>query len=274
MTLMATVYRHFGLATMPWGKVQATADLQRMRLAVEATLAGHAMVAVVGERGCGKTFALWQALTDTDASLIEPLRLDRERLNIGDVLAAIVRQLSDELPRHSAEARAVQARRIIRAARQPLLVIDEAQALHPQTLRALKRLRELGVRRQRSACLPVLLIGQSDPTARVAEVGLRTEVMTLAGLSRVEVNSLLQAVLGNVLSDEVREQLAASPGSGNWLELIRRVEELLAAACAAGQSQVTVAALRRQRVLTVPAPGEVAKHLTARAATRKTAARA
>ena len=39
MTLMATVYRHFGLATMPWGKVQATADLQRMRLAVEAALA-------------------------------------------------------------------------------------------------------------------------------------------------------------------------------------------------------------------------------------------
>ena len=266
------IYQHFGLASDPWPPQEATADARRVSLTVAAAVAEGGMVAIVGQRGVGKSHALWSALGGIDCSIVEPLRLDRERLHIGDIVSAIVTQLSDESPRHSAEARAGQARRMLRAARgkrRPALVIDEAHALHHHTLRALKRLRELGARGKRGALLPVILVGQSDPTARVAEVGLRTDTLTLSGLSPAEASAAVTATLGSVMTPEAVELLAGDARARNWLELQSLVDECLSAAMVAGEQQVDTARVRRvlgdtgpqARLPEAPAPGRVAAAL-------------
>lgn len=237
-------YRHFGLATDPWPAHTDTADTRRIGLAITDTLAGGGLLSIAGPRGTGKTHAVWQALSGR--TVIEPLRLDRERLHIGDIQRAIVTALSDESPRHSGEARAGQVRRLIRTTKpRPLLLIDEAHHLHHTTLRALKRLRELGARGRRQALLPVILVGQADPSARIAELALRADAVTLTGLSRAEAEAALGAVLGKVAEADAITALAASRGAGNWLELHRAVEVALAAARADGKRRLGKAHITR-----------------------------
>ena len=267
--MRALLYGHFGLATDPWPEHQATADAGRVRQLVNATLAGGAMVAISGHRGSGKTHALWQALGKTDSHVVEPMRLDRERLNIADILSAIVTELSDERPRHSGEARAGQARRTLRRATRPVLVIDEAHHLHHNTLRALKRLRELGARGKRGALLPVILVGHCDPTARVAEVGLRTDSLAISGLSPAEAGAAATAALGSVMVPEAVELLVGDTRARNWLELQDLVDQCLGAAMVAGERQVDTARVRhvlgdggaQARLPEAPAPGRVAAAL-------------
>ena len=144
-----------------------------------------------------------------------------------------VRRLSDPatVPRRG-PARLLGAQRAV-------LVIDEAHLLHHQTLRAIKRLRELGARGRRTALLPVILMGQSDPTARVAEVGLRTDSLSLAGLSRAEVMAALAGAVGAVIPAPAAKVLAADARSRNWLDLQRLATDAMAAAMAVGDPQVT-----------------------------------
>ena len=235
------LYDHFGLGANPWPPHCATADARRVSLAIAGALADGSLVAITGERGIGKTHAVWQALDGTQCTLIEPLRLDKENLHIGDIQRAIVTALSDESPRHSGEARAGQVRRLLRGARQPLLLIDEAHCLHHQTLRAIKRLRELGARGRQGKVLPVILLGQCDPTAQVAEVALRTDVLPLTGISRADAGMVLKSALGAVAEPAAIEQIVARDEARNWLELQRLAEQCLGAAMTAGETRLTVA---------------------------------
>lgn len=229
-------YRHFGLGVAPWAGHQATADVARVEMAVQAAVATGAMIAVVGPAGAGKTHAVRAALEGVEATVVTPLRLDKERLRIGDVLMAIITQVSEETPRPSAEARTGQVRRLLWDARRPVLLIEEAHALHPRTISALKRLRELAAGRGRAE-LAVILVGQADPTARIGEARLRTSAMTLGGLTREEALAALGR-LGDALDGEARERLAESERARNWLELQRLADECLAAAMAEGAERV------------------------------------
>ncbi len=247
-------YQHFHLGAAPWAAHQETADAVRVAMAVQAAVAAGAMVAIVGRRGLGKTHALWAAIDAVDCAVVTPLRLDRERLRIGDVLLAVVAQLSEETPRASAEARTGQARRLLRAARRPVLVIDEAHDLHPRTVRSLKRLRELVAGRgQRATLLPVILVGQSDPVERIAEVALRTDTMHLGGLTQEEAITALER-LGDAIDAPARAELARSERARCWLELQTLTDECLAAAMAEGAERVTAGVVRR--VLGRSAPPE------------------
>ncbi len=232
------IYDHFGLPADPWAGHRETADSRRIQTVVAGALAGGDMVSIVGERGSGKTHAIWRAIHGVDCQVIEPMRLDRDKLHIGDIQTAIVTQLSDERPRHSAEARAGQTRRLLKAASKPVLLIDDAHLLHHQTLRAIKRLRELGARGRRRALLPVILIGQHDPTARVAEVGLRTDTLSLAGLTPDEVASAVGDVLAALISRTANQRIAAHPAARNWLDLQAIIHDCLAAAMTRGMTVV------------------------------------
>ena len=261
-------YRHFGLAADPWPAHTDTADTRRMALAISDALATGGLLAIAAPRGSGKTHGLWRALAECEATVIEPLRLDRDKLHIGDIQRAIVTTLSDERPRHSGEARAGQVRRLIRATEpRPVLVIDEAHHLHHATLRALKRLRELGARGRRTALLPVILVGQADPTARIAELALRADALTLTGLAQAEVKTTLKRVLGQVAEAEAITAIAAASRGGNWLELHRDVGRCLAAAMADGKRRLSRAVVTRTlggarqakaAAAATPAAGEVA----------------
>ena len=269
--MKALIYEHFSLVADPWARHQKTGDAHKIAFAIRGALSGGSLLEIVGERGSGKTHSTWRALSGTSAAIVEPLRLDKENLHIGDIQRAIIDTLGDEVPRHSPEARAGQVRRLLVAGQSAgiVLVIDEAHCLHHQTLRALKRLRELGARGQRKALLAIVLVGQRAATASAAEVALRTHTLTLTGLTRSEAEEAIKATLGPVVEAAAAKEIASRPVARNWLELERACDECLAAALNAGEKRLTVATVRavlggEQAAATqadAPAPGSVAAAL-------------
>ena len=233
------------------GMMMLTGDAGRIYQTVDSVVRGRMMTSIVGPRGVGKTAAvrssLRQRLDAGAVALVEPLRLTRDRMHMGDIESAIVRDLSDEPPRRSGEARSHQVRRILgeagRDGRAILLLIDDAHVLHHSTLRSLKRLMELSWA-GRAPLLSVLLVGQQDRAAAVPEVGLRTETVTLAGLSRNEITGFLRHYNDDpdseaqVFSNDFIEVVASHPRAGNWLDLRRLVDEALAEARANGDEQL------------------------------------
>ncbi|MCY3689854.1 MAG: AAA family ATPase [Chloroflexota bacterium] len=205
---------------MNWDFDMATLDAGRVRDAVAAAVAELGLLSISGRRGSGKTLSVWRALERSGATVVEPIRLDRERLTLADVLAAIVRDLSTERPRHSNEARAGQARRLLRGAAGPVaLLIDDAHGLHHNTLRGLKRLRELGARGRRRGALAIVLTGQSDATSRVPEVGLRSAHLALAGLTAGEIAGALRGAMGAGIEEAAAARIAQDPRAANWLDM-------------------------------------------------------
>ncbi len=234
-----------GLPADPWRSVDLrTSDCIRVRQAVRAAVEAQLMVWIVGARGSGKSHAVRGALPP-GCRVIEPLRLERERLRIGDVERAIVRECSDEPVRQSAEARSHQVRRILGAGargRRHVLLIDDAHVLHAATLKALKRLRELAWRHVPAPLLGVILVGQADRGASLPEVGLRSDTMSMEGLDEAEAADGLRAALGESIEDDAVSLLAAQ--ARWWLDMMRLADDAIVAAAARGSSRVTAAAVR------------------------------
>ena len=247
---MKTLHRkRLGLAADPWaGFHLETADTARITLAVEAAAEARLFVSVLGARGAGKTHAVRRALQRVPkVRIVEPLRLRRECLHVGDIESAIVRELApNEAPRRSGEARSVQVRRLLgQGARDVriVLVIDDAHMLHHATLRALKRLRELtwlGV----APLLGIVLVGQADRAEAVAEVGLRSDRLWLGGLLPEDAAAALERALNRrsgqkIVAPDAIVALAASPRARNWLDLAALVDDCLAEAAARGEDRIT-----------------------------------
>ena len=276
------IRRQFGLPADPWAHIDIpTLDGSRVAEMVGAAATAKAMVSITGARGSGKSRAVRDALTGLDVRVVEPLRLDRERLHLGDIQDAIVRDLSDETPRRSGEARSHQARKILGKASEQhsvLLLLDDAHVLHSQTLRGLKRLREL-TWLGKSPLLGIVLIGQRDRADAAPEVSLRTDSLSMAGLAESEAAAALDAALNGqreVLDVEARDLLAAHKRARNWLDLLTLADAALAEAAARGEDTVTRATLkalvgdaRQEAAPTATAPpddGAVSQLLQARAA--------
>lgn len=242
---------HFNLPADPWGARHCeTDDARRAALMVDAAVHAQAMVRIVAPRGGGKTHAVRRALAGRGAlKVVEPIRLDRERLHLGDIQVAIVRDLSDEKPRLSGEARSGQVRRILggHASRPPVLAIDDAHTLHRATLKGLKRLRELSWRGA-SPLIGIVLIGQTDPAGSTPEVALRSGAVKFAGLTGADVRRALGGALnfGGVERIEAAAigAIEASERSRNWLDLQALVDECLAQAASRGAAKVTGAHVR------------------------------
>ncbi len=267
------VRKQFGVALDPYkGLMVRTADAVRIEELVRAAVEHRAIVSIAGPRGSGKTRAAAMALRGARAAIVEPLRLDREKLHLGDVQSAIVRELSDERVRTSGEARSGQVRRVLRAAARhgPVaLWIDDAHVLHPSTIRGLKRLVELRGA-DGEGLVGVVLTGQADGTAGVAEVALRSDRMTCAGLTAEEARAAIERALGELAAPAESAALAASPRARNWLDLAGLVDECLRQAAARGEDRVTgasvAAALGTPPAAERASDEEVAAYLERRAA--------
>ena len=237
----------FGLPADPWADLQIdTADAARAGEMVAAATASRLFVNILGPRGSGKSRAVWRALSRPGVQVVSPLRLDRERLHLGDIQSALIRELSSEKPKQSGEARSYQTRIVLGSAQQGgpvVLLLDDGHVLHNSTLRGLKRLREmswLGI----TPLLGVVLIGQSDPAQDVPEVSLRADTLQFAGLTAGEASEAVQLALNRkrqVVSEEAAAALTASPKARNWLDLQALVDECLAEAAARGEKDITPA---------------------------------
>ena len=232
----------FGVAVDPWAEYLATADAVRAGHLVQAALGSKLLVSIAGARGAGKTRAVRGALGGGAAQLVEPLRLDREKLHMGDIQAALVRELApEETLRRSGEARSGQTRRILggAAAKGPVLLwIDDAHLLHHSTLRGLKRLREITWRGV-GPLLGIVLTGQTDRVSAIPEVGLRSDRMTFAGLTAGEAERAIVRALGELVSRADAVALATSPRARNWLDLSALIDACLVGAAARGEDRVT-----------------------------------
>ena len=232
----------FGLAPNPWPDLTIdTQDMSQLSEITAACIKTRAMVSVIGARGSGKTYALRRAFDAQDTLVIvEPLRLTRDKLHMGDIENALIRDLSDERPRRSGEARSHQVRRILGEAQKRheiVLYIDDAHILHHSTLRALKRLRELSWL-NKAPLLSIVLVGQFDKTASIAEVGLRSDSLHLNGLTPAEIKHAVQSIFSDKITQDALRAVSKIKLAANWLNLQNIMDACIATALARGAGQI------------------------------------
>ena len=169
-----------------------TMDSERITRILAMAINGHAMVSIVGARGCGKTRAINGALQKMNVRKVFVRSADKSRLLISDIEQAMILDLSDEKPKRGREIRARQLRRILGEAssmQEVVVVIEEGHRLHGMTLRALKTLREMDWM-GKTELFSIVLVAQSDPMGKrgVSEVRLRSDAVLMKGLTRDEIS--------------------------------------------------------------------------------------
>jgi len=193
-----------GLARDPFSvreeaDVYLTREMRRAAAVVQNALDMHGMVALVGPSGCGKTITFKWAISKARRSeryrVCTPRFRDTSNLTVSHIQEALVRDLGDGRPARSRESQARQIEAVLRALADqgtaPVLYINEAQGLHHETLRCLKRLWEHEY--EYMPMLAVVLVGQTggrDDLLRklgspdLAELSRRVESISLGGLGK------------------------------------------------------------------------------------------
>lgn len=232
-----------------------TGDMVRCRRIITMAVNSRAMVSVVGDRGCGKSEAISAALGALPVTIVTAQRSAQEKLTIDDIKTAIIATLSAEGVKRGGIASHAQLRRVLgefaskRDAKgnnpQVVVVVEEAQRLHPNTLRSLKTLREIEWAGQRELCT-IVLVAQSDPMNRagVSEVRLRSDIVRMQGLSVNEASHYVRETIGAHVDDAALELVAEHPAARNYLELQALCVQLLNVALAHGREIVSVEDVR------------------------------
>ena len=223
-----------------------TGDMVRAKRILALAVNSHAMVCIVGVRGIGKSLTVAAALNKIGVRKITLHRSEKERCTIADIERAIILDLCEEAPRGGGETRTRQVRRIVgeasscRDKRPIVVVIEEAQRLHSNTLKSLKTLREIEWAGNREL-FSVVLISQSDPMNRagVSEVRLRTDSVWMQGITTDEAAGYVKATIGEHFEESAITALSELPQARNWLELQALCLELLNYTLAAGRQLVT-----------------------------------
>ncbi|SPD73792.1 AAA ATPase [uncultured Desulfobacterium sp.] len=216
-----------------------TADRMRIRKTVALAVKSHALVSIVGERGSGKTWSAVAALEKLDAELVLIDFADYRRLLITDIEQEMIMTLSDERPMRGKSIRKRQLRRVLGEAtrrKQVVVVIEEAHALHGNTIRALKTLRRLDWMGKKDL-FTVVLLGQSDPLQNVSEIRLRGDCVRMQGLSAKEAQQYVRNTVGSVFEDAAVDALAGR-GIRNYLDLQDAAIRVMGQAWAEGRDKV------------------------------------
>ncbi len=227
------------------GHLYETGDMVRTRRILTMAVESRAMISIVGERGCGKSEAVNAALKKlSTVKTVWVSRGDQEKLTISDIKTAMILSLSSEGVKRGGIVSSMQLRRVIgEASRKQKIVIaiEEAQRLHPSTLKSLKTLREIEWLGE-AELFTIILVAQSDPMNRpgVSEVKLRSDLVRMQGLSANEAAHYVREALGKHFTTDAIDLLADLPAAHNYLELQALCVELLNIALASGREQVTV----------------------------------
>ncbi len=245
MTKLET-YCNLGLTRDPFAKQQFnTGDSLRVQRILQMAINSRAMVSIVGIRGIGKTEAVNTALGKMKVKISRVEKLDKENLTIADIRTALMTDLSTEPIKRGGEISSRQLRRVIGEAstdksRTIVLVIEEAQRLHPNTLKSLKSLREIDWMGEKEL-FAIVLVAQSDPMNRpgVSEVKLRSDCVRMQGISADEAAGYLRATVGKFFTEDAMDAIGELPAARNWLELQELAVETLNIALAAGRDTVT-----------------------------------
>lgn len=227
------------------GHLYETGDMVRTRRILTMAVESRAMISIVGERGCGKSEAVNAALKKQPVKTVWVTRGDQEKLTISDIKTAMILNLSAENVKRGGIVSSMQLRRVIGEAsrkQKVVVAIEEAQRLHPSTLKSLKTLREIEWMGE-TELFTIILVAQSDPMNRpgVSEVKLRSDIVRMQGLSAVESAHYVRETLGKHFEDSAVELVADLPQARNYLELQALCIELLNIALAEGRERVGIA---------------------------------
>ena len=226
LTIRKSLLKHFGLNKV--GSFDSSAT-QMFAAEMRESIQAREMCALVGSTGAGKNHLLRRVkadlrsrATESDAARIAWVHvhdLTPRHMKIQNVVNAIIFDLSDNASlRSNFEARTRQCERLLfqaqRRGRQPVIVIDDAHRLSPESFATLKRLREAEFNGEPIQPAIVLvgwpkLAGMLDRHKEIAE---RTERITLSEeegwMTTPERSAYLDAVFPGVLSEETRDLLA------------------------------------------------------------------
>lgn len=221
------VLRQFGLEQL--GKWRGKTFIQFARDVADDILDDR-MIGIVGKWGMGKTLLfneVKRVLTQSHDSNMDFVRIvneEKERITISSIVTAMLLDLltagGDTRPsepiRRDLEARSrqlqrIMGQRVVGEGRKITVFIENAHRLHPNTIRAIKDLRELDFNGQ-YPLFSVVLIGHPQLGEKMdayGEVRCRTTKYELNEATgwmtyrdRIE---LLKAVYGEALSPKVRE---------------------------------------------------------------------
>lgn len=219
------ILRHFGLPSPLPTYYSAQHELYQEEL--ESAIDENQMVALVGERGSGKTTLFRMAaaslqLRDRSKYLFARVRnRDLEKLRVGHILTDVIGQVSTEDVRRDAAARTTQFLRVVGEqavtnGRRVCVVFEEAHGLRPDILMSLKSLREEGFGPSEGPLFSVVMIGHPQFKGRLQqreEVHWRTLTLELreeAGwMTRPERVAYLDHRFGAAIDERTRRQLAA-----------------------------------------------------------------
>lgn len=234
----------FGYSRDPFKNiVMETVDSLRIKRLLKMAIESRSMVSIVATWGQGKTTSLDLAFRDINASIVRLITPDKERVVVSDIEKALILGLSNESCKRTKEVRARQIRRIIGEAQREkpiILILEEAHRMHGQTLRALKTFREMEWMGQHPL-FTVIMIGQFDPMQKrgVDEVRLRTDTVSMKGITASEVKEYISSTVGKHFDDDAAEAISRLTDARNFLTLQDMLIELMSKALASGRKHVT-----------------------------------
>lgn len=208
---MTTWWGHFGLREPPFGLTPDTSFFfpalphqEALETLLYALNAGEGFLVVEGEVGTGKTLLLrrllntlpprWQAAFVPNPGLDPRGLYAAIALEFGVPADGTSEDLLHRLERHFIE--------LARQDRQPVVLIDEAQALPADTLEAVRLLTNLETEKRK--LLQVVLFGQPELMARLREKGTR-QILT-----RVSFHAALRPLARREVAAYVRHRLAVA----------------------------------------------------------------
>lgn len=167
---------HFGVKVDPFMPVLTNENqvlmlqahyyaLENMRITAEMGL----MTAITGQVGSGKTTVLAKFKRTINKQdkyiIIQPKTREIGRITTREILEAILNKLSDDKPKRNLEALSRQVEELLQktanSGKRCILIIEESQDLHTNTIKKLKRLWEIG-EDEFNPLLAIILIGQTE----------------------------------------------------------------------------------------------------------------
>ncbi|MDA8106183.1 MAG: AAA family ATPase [Nitrospiraceae bacterium] len=245
MAILTEIFDAYGYRRIPFETTYIeTADSLKISRLIGMAVNSKRTISVVGPRGVGKTWAIEAALKGKDFHRVHIENDDKEAVRVPHIQQAFFATLSHEAAKRNGEIRSRQLTRIIgEAARtQPVvLMIEEAHRLHGQTLRSLKTMLEKEWMGNRALFVPVL-IAQYDPMSRpdVAEMRLRSDVVTMHGLSSDEAARYIKEIVGKHFETDAIEAASRIEQARNYLELQGVIASLMERALMMGRKVVSV----------------------------------
>ncbi len=200
-----------------------TPEMQTAALDIRRLATSRKMAAVVGPFGSGKT-VLWRAATIgfIDSMESRPIVVfvpqpDKGRLSIGQILAAMIHDLSEENPRSSLLARTYQAARIVGEIvhveqREICVVVENAHRIKAGLLLDIKDMMESLRYRGEDHLFSVLLVGQAGLRSKMdiyGEVRCRMSSVIIQPLTYDQRLLYIGNIYGDVIDLGVKKQIAS-----------------------------------------------------------------